>query len=70
MRLNILCYKENKLIYNIELCMSEKRLTKQIHDGVLTYTNKNKGVEIINLRQFDKVVLPDFWNFDLFEKEK
>jgi hypothetical protein len=51
------CYNNNKRVMYVEIAMSEEKLVKQIKEGVLTYLNPNTGVEIVNLRKFDKVVI-------------
>lgn len=54
MSLNIRFYKENKMVYQIDLQMSYERLMKQLDEGKLVFYNTSThGTEIINLNQFD-----------------
>lgn len=54
MSLNIRFYKEDKMVYQIDLQMSYERLMKQLDEGKLVFYNTSiRGTEIINLNQFD-----------------
>lgn len=57
MKLELVCFNNNKKVYSVEVAMKEKDLLKQVQEGVLTYFNPKTGVEIINLRAFDKVII-------------
>jgi hypothetical protein len=50
------CYRNNKKILDIELSMTKETFKKQLEKGVLRYYT-SKGIEIINLNQFDKVII-------------
>lgn len=49
------CYKNNKIVYRIELYMNDIDFEKQIKNGILFYDTKDGDTEIINLDFFDKV---------------
>ena len=57
MKLELLCFNNNNKVYSVEVAMKEKDLLKQVQEGVLTYFNPKTGIEIINLRAFDKVII-------------
>lgn len=57
MKLELVCFNNNKKVYSVEVAMREDDLIKQVQEGVLTYFNPKTGIEIINLRVFDKVVI-------------
>ena len=57
MKLELLCFNNDKKVYSVEVSMKENDLIKQVQEGVLTYFNPKTGIEIINLRAFDKVVI-------------
>lgn len=57
MELHMICFNNNKKVYHIDVSMREDELIKQVQEGVLTYFNPKTGIEIINLRAFDKVVI-------------
>ena len=57
MKLELLCFNNDKKVYSVEVSMRENDLIKQVQEGVLTYFNPKTGIEIINLRAFDKVVV-------------
>ena len=57
MKLELLCFNNNKKVYSVEVSMREDDLIKQVQEGVLTYFNPKTGIEIINLRVFDKVII-------------
>lgn len=50
-------YRGNKVVYECELSMSWTKLKKQLSDGVLKYMNTNGDFEIINLSNFDKIII-------------
>ena len=52
------CYKNNKLIYRVELYMSEHKLLEQLKENKLQYTHRKvNGTEIIYLDQFDRIII-------------
>lgn len=57
MKLELLCFNNDKKVYSIDVAMREDDLIKQVQEGVLTYFNPKTGIEIINLRAFDKVII-------------
>lgn len=57
MKLELLCFNNDKKVYSVEVAMKEEDLLKQVQEGVLTYFNPKTGIEIINLRAFDKVII-------------
>lgn len=57
--IRIECYINNKVVYNIRLCMTIEKLQKQIKDNKLVYLNDERDTEFIYLDKFDKVVVND-----------
>ena len=49
------CYKNNKLVYRVELFMNNEDFKKQIKNGILFYDTADGDTEIINLDYFDKI---------------
>lgn len=60
----IYCYRENKLIFTLEITMREEILLKQLKNGLLYYDTMNGDTEIVALSAFDKVVIRDCWLYD------
>ena len=53
---HISLYKRNKLIYTIELEMSDHLFNKLFNKGIIEFYS-TKGLEIFYLNNFDKVVI-------------
>ena len=52
--MKIYCYRNNKRVLEIELNIAEETLKKQLENGTLVY-HTSKGIEIVNLRNFDRI---------------
>ena len=47
--------EKNKLVYTLELTMTEKKFEKQIQRGYIDYYDKKLGRTIVNLNRFASI---------------
>lgn len=59
------CYNtKEKLVFKIELCMSERRFESQIEKGYLRFIDKKYGETICYLNQYARVVINKRGGYD------
>lgn len=56
--MEILCYKDEKIVTVIKLSMSKDKIEKQLRKGMLAYFNPDiNATEIVYLKNYDRIVI-------------
>ena len=60
----ILCYRNNKIVWTVECWLDENKFIEQLKEGILKFPSKDDvhDYEIIYLKNFDKIVIKDFYD--------
>lgn len=68
----IKCYRNNKLILNVKCFIRRDVFIKQLESGVIYYDTDicKGGFEIINLKQFDRIVIENENYYNEFVGDK